>query len=351
MMDTGSLEVLETKPGRSCPLRYRYATQALRAEPLVCADTLYVIGGLYGNVEALRAILALKLAEERAAAPPVKLLFNGDFNWFDIDEASFREINDTVLAHDAIQGNVEAELDGEGDVGCGCAYPPYVDQQTVDCSNAIMERLRERAARHPRLVRRLRQLPMHRTVRVGEERIGVLHGDPQWLAGWGFAVENMEPLDERLRTRLGCGPDDPVTTEAHVMRYFQEADVRVFACTHTCLPFVQDFAIDGRAHLVVNNGSAGMPNFRGDIAGLITRVSIDLHPPAGGLYGAAIGTVRIDALSVAYDREAWLRRFLGNWPKGSPAHRSYFRRLTEGPRFGLAQAVRLRSIGALRAAE
>ena len=37
------------EPGRSCPLHYRYAPQSLRRPPEIAADTLYVIGGLYGN--------------------------------------------------------------------------------------------------------------------------------------------------------------------------------------------------------------------------------------------------------------------------------------------------------------
>ena len=128
-------------PGRSCPLRYRYSPSVFRRAPDLDADTLYVIGGLYGNVEAMREILAMKAREERNG-PEVRLLFNGDFNWFDIDGDSFDEINETVLTHGAIQGNVEAELDSDEDVGCGCAYPSYVDQTTVDCSNAIIEALR-----------------------------------------------------------------------------------------------------------------------------------------------------------------------------------------------------------------
>ena len=65
-------------PGRSCPLPYRYAPSAFERAADLHAETIYVIGGLYGNVPALHAILQL------AAAEPVKptLIFNGDFNWF-----------------------------------------------------------------------------------------------------------------------------------------------------------------------------------------------------------------------------------------------------------------------------
>ena len=50
--------------GRSCPLRYRYTPQALGAAEALRAETLYVVGGLYGNVESLRQVLAMKCEEE-----------------------------------------------------------------------------------------------------------------------------------------------------------------------------------------------------------------------------------------------------------------------------------------------
>ncbi|MEO5698280.1 MAG: hypothetical protein ABIQ60_14230, partial [Burkholderiaceae bacterium] len=64
-------------PGRTCPLRYRYGAGAIAdAEPQV-VRTLYVVGGLYGNLPALDAVEALAGAEP----DPPTLCFNGDFNW------------------------------------------------------------------------------------------------------------------------------------------------------------------------------------------------------------------------------------------------------------------------------
>lgn len=59
-------------------MSYRYGPHALRSCPEQPAETLYVIGGLYGNLPALSAILAMAARE----AAPVTLCFNGDFNWF-----------------------------------------------------------------------------------------------------------------------------------------------------------------------------------------------------------------------------------------------------------------------------
>ena len=103
---------------------------------------------------------------------------------------------------------------------------------------------------------------------------------------------------------------------------------------------MQDFPVDGRTRMVVNNGSAGMPNFRATTAGLITRFSADPRPPAGGLYGSLLGNGRVDAIPVAYDQAAWRRRFAANWPTGSAAYRSYAKRIVGGPDFALAEAVR-----------
>ena len=50
---------MSTVSGRTCPLRYRYHPRTLRDCPETASQTLYVIGGLYGNLPALRAIEAV----------------------------------------------------------------------------------------------------------------------------------------------------------------------------------------------------------------------------------------------------------------------------------------------------
>jgi len=99
--------VTAADPGRVCPLRYRYGAGAPAGARMCDVPTLYVIGGLYGNIPALDAIELMALAE----ANPPTLCFNGDFNWFSIADRNFEHLNDRVLANDAILGNVEAELE------------------------------------------------------------------------------------------------------------------------------------------------------------------------------------------------------------------------------------------------
>jgi hypothetical protein len=91
---------------------------------------------------------------------------------------------------------------------------------------------------------------------------------------------------------------------------------------------------------VVNNGAAGLGNFAGTTHGVITRLSSDLQPPADSLYGITIGTLRCDALPVRFDLGGWTDRFLAQWPAGSPAHRSYYTRITRGTHLQLQQAAR-----------
>ncbi len=306
-------------PGRVCPPRYRYGPAALATAAEQVAETLYVIGGLYGNRPALDAVEALAAAE----SGPVTLCFNGDFHWFDVDDAAFGEINQRVLRHDAILGNVEAELLADNEeAGCGCAYPETVEAGVVERSNRIHARLKATARRHPEALAGLDELPMVARYRVGDLRVGVVHGDAEALAGWRFAVEALDDPAQR-----------PWIEEA-----FRQARVDLFASSHTCLPALRRFGSAGRIRWVANNGSAGMANFAETRFGVITRVGI-APSPRPGLYGGTAGAVYFDALALPFDADRWEREFLANWPPDSPAHRSYFARIRRGPAHSLAAAA------------
>ena len=293
--------------GRSCPLRYRYGAEAIARLPAVEAETLYVVGGLYGNLPALDVVERLAAAE----SGPVTLIFNGDFNWFDVDDTSFAEINRRVLAHHAIVGNVEAELGVDGDAaGCGCAYPDHVDSVVVERSNRIHARLKASAAQHPDILAALAGLPMIARFAVGGQRVAVVHGDADSLAGWRFDA-----------AALSDPQHQPWLVEA-----FHRADVDIFASTHTCLPALRRFS----PGLIANNGAAGMPNFSEQRYGLLTRIST--RPPGeDALYGEVQNGVHIHALPIRYDHTDWVERFLANWPEGSDAWLSYFKRIEHGP--------------------
>ena len=309
---------MHAAPGRACPLRYRYGAAALRACPEQRAETLYVVGGLYGNRPALDALLALAAREPG----PVVLCFNGDFNWFDVDDAGFAAINRAVLQHDALLGNVEAELLApDDDAGCGCAYPAGVDDGTVARSNRIHARLKATALRQPELLARLGRLPMLRRYRIGELAVGAVHGDAESLAGWRFDVAAL---------------DDP-HNRPWIAQAFDAAGVDLFASSHTCLPALRSFDVDGGRRAVINNGAAGMPNFRGERTGLFTRIGTAPGPQAAR-YGTVLKGIHVEALPLAYNPDRWLADFLANWPESTAAHTSYYRRIREGTDFAVQSA-------------
>ena len=303
----------ESRPGRSCPLSYRYSPRVFRREPEVTADAIYVVGGLYGNVESLEAVLAIAAAE-----PGSRLVFNGDFHWFDVAAQDFARIEDEVSRHARLRGNVETEIAQEDSgAGCGCAYPLDVGDAEVSRSNEILARLRETARGDASRREALRQLPMHLVAQVGTARVGVVHGDAASLAGWGFAHDRLaQPGHLRW-----------------IESAFRDAGVDVFASTHTCLPALAGFEIDGMRRVVANNGAAGMPNFAGRLTGLATRIGIEPFRGRGSVMAAQAGGAHVDVIEIAYDAERWATRFLAAWPEGSPAHESYWRRIREGPRY------------------
>ncbi|MEY8876148.1 MAG: hypothetical protein AB9M60_06550 [Leptothrix sp. (in: b-proteobacteria)] len=343
----------EAAAGRSCPLHYRYGPAVFDRPAEARTEALYVVGGLYGNEPALASVLALFAREPGVAGASKRLVFNGDFHWFDTDPGAFARIQAAVLAHDALRGNVETELadtaqddgadDGAGgNAGCGCAYPDWVGDGVVERSNRIHQRLLATARRFPALRAQLAALPMHRRIDVGALRVAIVHGDAQSLAGWGFAQEHLRDAAHR----------------AEVRRWFDAARVDAFACSHTCLPIFHTLRRasaasaasdpgDAGARLVLNNGAAGMPNFRADPAGLLTRIALTpfdgpqrrhglVWRPAGEP-GAA--PLHIDAIAVDADPARWQPQFLAQWPAGSDAHQSYWDRIQAGPAYTPAQAT------------
>lgn len=305
--------------GRICPLDYNYAPDVFARAADFSADTLYVAGGLYGNLAALDKIETMA-AQERAA-----LVFNGDFHWFDAEPEWFAEIERRVTPHRALRGNVETEIARPSDIGagCGCAYPESVSGDVVTRSNEILGLLQQITPSPARA--RLGALPMHLVAAVGNLRVGIVHGDAAALAGWRFAPDELDNPKRR----------------AWLADARSKAQVDVFASTHTCLAALRDLDLPGGRLTIVNNGAAGMPNFAATRYGVITRIATTPSPHAP-LHGVERDGIHIDALAVVYDTDAFLGRFLQRWPQGSPAYQSYYRRIIGGPDYSLAQAQRAR---------
>jgi hypothetical protein len=309
-------------PGRSCPLHYRYPPSVFSRDADVVADTIYVIGGLYGNQQALDAIMAMAAREP---TPPT-LVFNGDFHWFDTDAATFEAINNDVLKHTALRGNVETELAPDADdAGCGCAYPDYVDDADVERSNDIMRTLRRTASASADTVARLTQLPMHLVVEVGGKRIGIVHGDAESLSGWRFAHDSLHETANVEWLKQICG----------------DANLAGFASSHTCLPTFRRFQTPSGRVFVANNGAAGMPNFGGTEYGLITRLSTRASAEGIAQYSDNFDGLFVEALPVHYDTSLFQRAFLANWPTDSAANISYQSRIFNGPAYAPPHALGL----------
>ena len=147
-------------------------------------------------------------------------------------------------------------------------------------------------------------------------RVVVVHGDAESLAGWGF----------------DHGALSGDNHDAWLAEMFRQAQVDVFASSHTCVPVLKDLG-----GVVINNGAAGMPNFSGCQQGLITRISAQPSPHA--LYGVVKKGVHIQALPLAYDAQRWEQDFLKQWPAGSDAHVSYFARIQGRLSFEPEQAL------------
>jgi hypothetical protein len=316
------------RAGRACPLHYRYRPEVFDAAApadLQGLEVLYVVGGLYGHPLALEQVLEM-FEQERGRK---RLVFNGDFHWFDVEPALFAQVQRGVLNHRALRGNVETELAAErpaaGAADCGCAYPDWVGDEVVERSNQIITRLRGVTTAPQRA--ELAALPMWLRADVGALRLGIVHGDAQSLAGWGFSQEH-----------LGAEPHRAVVRD-----WFARAAVDAFASSHSCLPVYQSLrAADSGAapRWVFNNGAAGMPNFRGDGAGLLTRIALAPCGARQRRFGVRVGGLFVDALAIEVDSLAWQALFERVWPPGSAAHASYFDRIVRGPSYGPELAVR-----------
>jgi hypothetical protein len=300
--------------GRMCPRDYVYPPSVLARAPDFAAETIYVVGGLYGNLAALDAVEQLAAAERGTA----EIVFNGDFHWFDAEPAWFSAIDDRVTHYPALRGNIETEIARADDIGagCGCAYPDNVPGEVVTWSNTIMRELRNVVGAEG--AKRLGTLPMHLVATVGGLRIGIVHGDAASLAGWDFAHDRLSGAEGRRQ----------------LAALRRASTIDVFASTHTCLAAVCDTSGPDRL-TVINNGAAGMPNFSGTRFGVITRIGTTPSPHRP-LYGLTRDGVRIDALAVHYDTDAFLHDFTARWPEGSPAS---LRRILRGADHTIEAAV------------
>lgn len=293
------------KPGRSCPLDYHLPTETFAGATDFACDTLYVVGGLYGNQQALAALKQRLLRE-----PDARVVFNGDAHWFDCEPALFSCIEEQIAMHTLLRGNVETELGRSHKTGngCGCAYPEEVAEQTVDWSNAIHQQLSNCVQQLPGMAAQLAKRPATALIDVAGQRVAISHGDEQSLAGWQCDREALRSAERQQQLAEWCASNR----------------ISVLATSHTCSPA----ALASEHWAVINNGAAGMPNFNNGRYGLATRIAS--QPSLAALYRAKVGALYIEAIPLNYDHHAFLADFDRQWPAGSPAALSYRARITQG---------------------
>ena len=285
----------------SCPSDYALS---FSWDGALCCETLYVVGGLYGNVQALQAI-------KKFVEPDARVVFNGDMHWFDNDAEQFRAIEEGAKAFYLLNGNVEKELSREikSGAGCGCFYPDSVAQTTKSWANEIHAHLSKMVDAHlPQYKAMFQKRASCLGVYVGEQKIAITHGDEFSLAGWGCSRENLQ---------------NPQRQKA-LNAWFQENHVTVLASSHTC----EAALLELENGVLINNGAAGLPNFKAPNSGVITRIST--KPSKRALYGVKKEGLYIEAIDVAYDAASFWDAFRRLWDETSPAYRSYASRILNG---------------------
>lgn len=301
-------------PGRTCPIDYSLSQDIFDKVALKECSTLYVVGGLYGNLEAFKALNTLAKNDNNPL-----IIFNGDMHWFDKSLKDFMAIENMASPHLPLLGNVEAELKRDTDIGagCGCSYPKCVSDEDVNRSNMIHRELKSMISFVPNIKESLKTRESIAIVNVSDKKVAITHGDEKSLAGWGCSRESLMNIER----------------QSELNNWMKKYSIDIFATTHTCAPVCTKLS-NG---IVINNGAAGMPNFKNSHFGLITRISSTKHHDA--LYRGKIGEVYVEALPLKYDNQAFIKWFDSLWPKDSAASISYRNRIVSGPNENIDTAI------------
>lgn len=301
--------------GRACPVDYRLDQRIWSSEISDdhVFDTLYVAGGLYGNPFAATRLIEMLEAEKSRLGEGGRagMVFNGDMHWFDRTIEDFRRIEEMASPYITLLGNVEAEVRRRNDVGvgCGCAYPDCTDDASVSRSNRIHNIMKREIRPHEDMLSLLDNRDTHMLARVGECTVGITHGDEKLLGGWDCALEQLED----------------VLRQAELSDFMDMNGIDIMATTHTCAAVSARLA----SGIVINNGSCGLPTFKGQNFGIVTRISV--LPCDDAVYRAEYKGLYVEAVPVRYDHDAYLEWFDGLWPVNSPAEVSYRDRIINGP--------------------
>ena len=256
-------------------------------------DELWIAGGAYGNISAIK-----KLNE---MAQDATIVYNGDLHWFDAEISAFDEVKSLTANAIKLNGNVEMELKRAQDLGCGCNYPPYEEEIIVKNAELIHARLKSIGADFSIFNDRKTTL----CVNVAGVKVAVTHGDEKMLNGWGLDHEILKTQARR----------------EEIKKWFERTKFDILATSHTCKAAVLNFANKA----ILNNGSAGMPNFSEFVSGLVARIAVTPHEKA--LFRSKIGDIFAELVLLKYDKKEFLKYFESIWSEDSPASVSYKARI------------------------
>lgn len=314
------------KAGRSCPIDYVLTEDMFIENEVSDYNTIYVVGGLYGNIFALEEIENI-VKNGRKNGEKSILVFNGDSHWFDKCEDTFFMVEKKIMNFITMQGNVEAEMTRDTDigVGCGCAYPSCVDDATVERSNRIHAELKKITDANLEIKERMKERPKVKVLKMGNIKICITHGDEKLLGGWGCSVDSLSNESRRKELK----------------GWMDSKGISIMAVSHTCSPVFWGYEVEKNKYeseiSVINNGAAGLPNFCDGRYGIITRISESKSDKA--IYRTKVREVYVEGIAVKYDNEKFIKWFDKVWPTGSPAEISYRDRIVNSTDVSLKSAV------------
>ena len=80
-----------------------------------------------------------------------------------------------------------------------------------------------------------------------------------------------------------------------------------------------------------SHGAAGMASIPGSTDGLFTRISAQPFLNRALVFQSIqLHGMHIEQIRVQFNQAAWQQHFLSQWPEGTAAHTSYFKRISEG---------------------
>ena len=276
-----------------------------------------IIGGLYGNLQSMKEIKKYEKNNQ--------LIFNGDFHWLNKKKEEFIAVQKFVNRHITLKGNIEDSLSNPKNFdNCNCDYPDYFPPEETIFSNEIFSQLKETFISCNDYKNDFNKLDTQLYISIKNgPNIFITHGDLQSLNGWLFSIKSIKKLKKM-----------------EFLNFFDRVNADVIISSHTCLPvFCSATHKNGEEKLLLNNGAAGMPNFKNKNFGIVIRISSGKSPDNKVIYRKKVKNYFFEAIKLEYHNKNFINEFLSNWPSKSAGYKAYFDRIINGPIYDLADSI------------